>query len=126
MTLMETRRNNVQWVFVQTMHHYSYYGGTWHHYDPTWNESDSPWTYSDGGYYWTEYLTKQGSEDCSDPVLDRADFYNYIVETTDISFDKDDYDYPDDMTVTIILCTCSTCTSQSGTSQLSSNWGHRT
>jgi hypothetical protein len=79
-----------------------YYDGQWHHYDPTWNMFDVPHIYSMVGDYWTQYLTRDNSPDSSQTV-DRKDFYNYLAETTDIKFDKTDYDYPDWVTATLTI-----------------------
>jgi cell wall-associated NlpC family hydrolase len=79
-----------------------YYDDQWHHYDPTWNMFDAPSIYSQVGDYWTQYLTRDNSPDSSQTV-DRKDFYNYIAETTDIKFDKTDYNYPDWVTATLTV-----------------------
>jgi hypothetical protein len=79
-----------------------YYDGQWHHYDPTWNMFDAPSIYSQVGDYWTQYLTRDSSPDSSQTV-DRKDFYNYVAETTDITFDKTDYNYPDWVTAILTI-----------------------
>lgn len=82
----------------------TYYDGKWNHFDPTWDEYEKPWTYSNedwgkGGMYWSQLLTHKKKASCDDNRIDRKDNYNYRAKTTNIQFDKSDYDYPDSMTI---------------------------
>jgi len=76
---------------------------SWEHYDPTWNLDHDFSLYARSNYQWDPTRTKRNGPGANNPNEDRRAMYNYIAETTEINFDKDDYDYPDPITIDLTI-----------------------